>query len=119
MKKLLTISLIALTTMVIGQDNMGGVIANRVTGSWASTLGGTAGTETHTLSSAEMASHAHDVTDNYFATGTGGALTGQTTPATNASTFKASLIATDAAGSGGAHNNMQPSIAVAWIIRAG
>ena len=43
----------------IGKDNLGGTSANRITHANADTLGGAGGTETHTLSSAEMPSHTH------------------------------------------------------------
>jgi microcystin-dependent protein len=50
-----------------GVDNMGGTAANRVTaggsGIAGTTLGAAGGAETHTLTSAQMPTHAHGVTD--------------------------------------------------------
>ena len=43
----------------LGADNMGGSSANRVTAGAADVLGGAAGAETHTLVTAELASHTH------------------------------------------------------------
>lgn len=49
-----------------GKDNMGGTAANRLTtanGLNGSLLGATGGTQTHTLTTAQMPVHAHAVTD--------------------------------------------------------
>lgn len=45
--------------MALGQDDMGGSGANRVTAAAADAIGGNGGAETHTLSTAEMPSHTH------------------------------------------------------------
>jgi len=50
-----------------GKDDMGGSSANRITdqtGGWnGDTLGATGGTETHTLTTAQLASHSHTISD--------------------------------------------------------
>ena len=50
---------------IAGQDDMGGSSANRLTGQTGGvngdTLGGTGGGETHTLTTAQLASHTHSV----------------------------------------------------------
>lgn len=106
----------------MGMDDFGGSLssagpANRVTSVQADVLGGSLGTETHTLTSAEMPAHTHGYTDRYFASGSGGALTGVTSPSTTTNTFATFAGTTDSSGTGGAHNNMQPSIAMLYIIK--
>lgn len=105
--------------LVIGQDNMGGTFAGRVTELWGSTLGGSGGAQSHVLTAAELPVHEHDFDDNYFADGSGGALEGKATANSNAGFFRTRASATASTGSGNAHNNMQPSMACRWIIRAG
>ena len=95
----------------LGLDNLGGTPANRVTNAQADSLGGSAGAETHTLTTGEMPSHTHNVQGRSAATGsTHVTIHGSdtTATATNAAT---------ATGSGGAHNNMPPYLAVGYIIK--
>ena len=79
--------------VVAGQDDMGGVSADRLTdqsgGLDGDTLGDTGGSETHTLTTTEIAAHTHTagVSVNFFATGSGTlvrstALTGNATGST-------------------------------------
>jgi len=63
------------------------------------TNGATGGESTHTLTTAEIASHTHNVERNDFVHVTTG--TGAWTPGLT-------VAPTDAAGGGGAHNNMPP-----------
>lgn len=105
--------------VIIGADNMGGVVAGRVVAAWASQLAGAGGSQTHALSTSEIASHTHGFTDRYLASGSGGALTGETSPAGTASLFTTSAGVTGAEGSGSGHNNVKPVMAVAYMIRAG
>lgn len=111
---------------IIGLDNMGGSAAGRVTA--ATSLGYTTGEQTHLLSSAEMPSHSHGVTDPghshslsspVIATSVGGALAGPggssgTISSTNSSTTGISI---QNAGGGGSHNNLQPLLALNKILR--
>ena len=106
----------------MGMDDYGGALsaagpANRVTNIAADVLGGSLGTENHTLTTAEIPSHTHSYTDRYFASGAGGALTGVTTPSVVTNTFATFAGTTDSAGTGSAHNNMQPSIAMLYIVK--
>lgn len=105
----------------IGMDDYGALSgtgpANRVTAIQADVLGGTLGAETHTLTSSEFPSHTHGYTDRYFASGSGGALTGVTSPSTTTNTFATFSGTTESSGSGAAHNNMQPSIAMLCLIK--
>ena len=105
--------------VIVGIDNMGGVVAGRVVAAWGSTLGGTGGAQTHSLSTGELPSHSHGFTDRYLGSGSGGALTGETSPAGTALTFATTAGVSGSQGSGNAHNNMQPSMAVAYVIRSG
>lgn len=99
---------------VVGMDYMSALqgSANRVLGTWADALGGAAGAETHTLTTSEMPSHSHSYstkgtyngTNQDFAFGTGG-------------TFVATTSGLN--GGDGAHNNIQPSIALNVIIYSG
>lgn len=102
--------------VVAGQDDMGGSSANRLTGVTGSvngdTLGGTGGTETHTLVTAEMPAHTHAITYSNSDTGSG-----NNTFAGSGS--NSSSLTTTSAGGGGAHNNVQPTIILNYMIFAG
>jgi len=121
--------------VVAGEDDMGGTAASRLTaagsGITGTTLGATGGTQTHTLTSAEMPSHTHtqdahshavqrsnsaatavaaDATALYRAQANTGSATyfdTQNATATNQNT-----------GGGGAHQNTQPTIVLNYIIKA-
>jgi len=78
-------------------------------------LASTGGEETHILSEAEMPSHRHKV-DKLAGPDTGGTLDGV---ANLWRTIDAGDLNTSYAGSGTAHNNMQPFAALNWFIFAG
>lgn len=108
---------------IAGKDNMGGSTASRLTnggsGITGTTLGVSGGTETHTLTEAQLASHGHSFTigdqstpGSVYATATAGAgaadtLSGATTGSGN--------VATN--GSGSAHQNTQPTLVLNKIIK--
>jgi len=99
--------------VVAGQDDMGGSSANRLTGLSGGVdgdvLGAAGGAETHTLTTAELASHTHSTptSDGSTAFTTGGTQT----PARNTDGT------TGSAGSGSAHNNVQPTFILNYIIK--
>lgn len=122
--------------VIAGQDDMGGSSANRLTdqtgGLDGDTLGATGGAETHTLTSAQVPAtgvtvsvtdpgHTHSIstgTNGTASLGTGGnsvkiPSTGDST-ASNTTGITASGTVQ---GGGGAHNNVQPTIILNYIIK--
>lgn len=99
--------------VIAGQDDMGGSSANRLTGVTGSvngdTLGGTGGTETHTLVIAEMPAHTHLVGSN----------TSSGPSSDSAGVSGITEDATSSTGGNGAHNNVQPTIILNYMIFAG
>lgn len=124
----------------VGRDNMGGAAAGRVTiaasGIEGTRMGAAGGGEAHRLSAGEIAAHSHEVTGttsydgqhihygvvahpggNGSLVGGGNAWHGQSQPA---GSHVHQITGTAHANNGGeAHNNMQPSIVVNYIIRTG
>lgn len=110
--------------VTIGRDNLGGSSANVITHANADTLGGTGGSETHTLTTSELAAHTHNGAAHTHlvgmtnAAGTG-TIThrgsgGQQATMTSGNTYPGAGYST---GSGAAHRNDQPWIAVTKIIK--
>lgn len=99
------------------------------------TIGSTVGAETHTLSSAEMPTHSHSGSTNVFPDGNhaheiygsysdgigpSALRMGNTIDTTVFSTFggiHSHTFTTNSAGSGQAHNNIQPSLIIKYIIK--
>lgn len=105
--------------VAMGMDNFGTSegAANRVTDAQADVLGGTLGAEEVTLTLGQMPSHTHSYDDQYIQSDTGGAETGPDT-ANSTSTFTEELgRTTGSAGSGNAHPNVQPSMAMILMIK--
>ena len=103
--------------VVAGQDDMGGVSADRLTdqsgGLDGDTLGDTGGAETHTLVDAEMPTHDHSF--SFTRSNTPGSTANVDAPGGGVVDTFASTTGT--AGSDAAHNNVQPTIILNYIIK--
>lgn len=99
----------------LGKDNMGGSSANRAVHAQAVILGGSAGAETHTLTTDELASHNHAMTPLLFSDNVTSTPAVQTAPLANKT--GSTSITTASAGSNAAHNNMPPYITLNYIIK--
>jgi microcystin-dependent protein len=86
-------------------DPTGNDAAGVVTGTWADAIGGSGGEEVHTLTTAELAAHSHNRT---FYNGSGGSSNPVGSNYASSVNYSRS---NSSAGSGAAHNNMQPTIA--------
>ena len=91
-------------------DNMGGSDAGRL--DWANTIGTTGGAQTHTLSTSEIPAHSHDMT--IYPTG---GTPVSASPQSLTSRGTGTTYTTANAGSGGSHNNMQPTMLLNYIIK--
>ena len=102
--------------VVAGQDDMGGSSGDNLTGLSGGvngdTLGATGGSETHTLTTAQMPAHTHTVTahENPGGTGDSNGSEGGDSSYDRSST-------TSSTGGGDAHNNVQPTIILNYIIK--
>ena len=98
-----------------GQDDMGGSSANRLTdqtgGLNGDTLGDTGGSETHTLTTAQMPAHTHTIAAQQQVSGD------STNRGGSGQLGAAATITSSSTGGDGAHNNVQPTIILNYIIR--
>jgi microcystin-dependent protein len=96
-----------------GIDNMGGSAANRLTSTVMSpngnTLGAVGGSQTHTLSTAEMPAHTHKIEPSTTVQSGAGASVRDNAGTPN--------VNTTSTGDGGAHNNTQPTMLLNAIIK--
>jgi len=96
-----------------GKDDMGGTAASRLTSTVltaSNTLGATGGTQTHTLTEAQMPAHSHTYPGAANGDG-GGSFTAVVLNVT-------SVVNTSSVGSSAAHLNTQPTIVLNYIIKA-
>jgi len=105
---------------VAGQDDMGGTSADRLTdqtgGLNGDTLGATGGSETHTLTEAELAAHSHSLGTNgrvQVGNDDGTAYSGKWLSGSGSTI----TYSTEDTGSDTAHNNVQPTIILNYIIK--
>ena len=114
--------------VVAGQDDMGGASADRLTdqtgGLNGDTLGDTGGSETHTLTTAQLASHTHSFSDTDTITAMTflndglGVNRGGSGQSSSSNSISVSISGTTGStGGGSAHNNVQPTIILNYIIR--
>jgi microcystin-dependent protein len=103
--------------MALPLDNLGGQTKGLIGNVNARTLGGKLGTELHALSVAEIPSHDHDYDDIYYAEGGGGAEAGDDNASDTDNLPNSTVRISGATGSTTAHENMQPSMAMNWLIR--
>jgi len=103
--------------VVAGKDDMGGSSADRLTdqsgGLNGDVLGASGGAETHTLSTAQLASHGHSLTN---ATSVVRSVSGSAYQSAGSIGATASITASNS-GSGSAHNNVQPTFILNYIIK--
>lgn len=113
--------------VVAGEDDMGGTSANRLTGLSGGVdgdvLGGTGGLETHTLTEAQIPSHRH-LSGITQSNSSGAMAYGSTaiSPSTSGSMSEDNdngniTSNTSNTGGGTAHNNVQPTIILNYIIK--
>jgi microcystin-dependent protein len=126
--------------VVAGKDNMGGSSANRLTPTYLgvdpAVLGAAGGGESQTLTTAQTPSHVHantisdpghtHVYTQYNLNPSGGPGAGSANPGfgnTNAAATVSNTtgitIINAAAGGGGAHNNIQPTLVCNYLLYAG
>jgi len=119
---------------VAGKDDMGGTAASRLTAtvlSAANTLGATGGTQTHTMTSAEMPSHTHTQNPHtHILRGDSNTYPGNAlyaflqpyynlaSPGSAASSIYSETATNQNTGGGSAHLNTQPTIVLNYIIKA-
>lgn len=120
--------------VIAGKDDMGGSAASRLTSSYfggtATNLGAVGGSESHTLTTAQLAAHSHGVTDpghthlvnplNPSVMSGAGSNTfgaGSQQPTTFTIVANTTGITINNAGSGDAHNNVPPTIILNKILR--
>jgi len=127
--------------VVAGQDDMGGSSANRLTNPASTTggidgdvLGGTGGLETHVITTAQLATHTHSGTTssdgahthsvdiNQVGSGAAAAQFVNPSDAFSAATTSSNgshthTMTTNSAGTDAAHNNVQPTLILNYIIK--
>ena len=121
--------------VIAGYDSMGGSSANRLTnqsgGVEGDTIGATGGAETHTLTEAQLAAHTHtasvtdpghthtyDKTQYTFASTNNATEVGTSEASTNTGSATTGItVSNSTTGSGAAHNNVQPTIILPYIMR--
>jgi microcystin-dependent protein len=104
-----------------GKDNMGGSAASRLTSTTmtpdGNTVGATGGEQTHTLVTSEMPSHTHVASPYKEIAGAAGGTTDKyNSDGNNEGGSPVANPLTGSTGGDGAHNNVQPTLIVNYII---
>lgn len=106
--------------VIAGQDDMGGTSANRLTGQAGGvdgdTLGATGGAETHTLTEAQIPSHNHGGIEPSGGVGTNTNGFDVDDPDNGNPSTEVEKFTTNTGGDQ-AHNNVQPTIILNYIIK--
>jgi len=105
--------------VVAGKDDMSGSSANRLTdqtgGLNGDTLGDTGGSETHTLTTAQLPAHSHSSVVRSVSFSSSASYGDGSQGAVSSMTVNSG--STNSTGSGSAHNNVQPTIILNYIIK--
>lgn len=101
--------------MAVGRDALGGTAASRVTSAASAingdTTGASGGAETVTLTTAQLASHAHNISSVAYSSGVPG------TSGSNSQAEANGAFTTNVAGGGTAHSNMSPIQVFPWVVK--
>ena len=101
--------------VIAGQDDMGGSSADTLTDTQADQLGGTLGNETHTLTTTELPAHTHGGLTNIDPNGGDGGSASD--PGLDYVTSNGAGTVSGSTGGGGAHQNVQPTFILNYIIK--